>query len=137
MTNASHANPTAALEADETAQKRAQADQFSFDVNAPGLIEVTNESHENPADHQYVVTLDDVTDNVMACTCPHHVHRSAFCKHMAAVETATDDGTLTAFPSDDDKTDEDDAEPEECDCDGLNGFPCWPCVRAHRKELPN
>ncbi|MFH5801894.1 hypothetical protein [Haladaptatus sp. CMAA 1911] len=33
----------------------------------------------------------------MACTCPHHVHRNAYCKHMAAVETATDDVTLNAF----------------------------------------
>ena len=43
----------------------------------------------------------------MACTCPHHVHRNAFCKHMAAVENAIDDGTLTAFPS----GDEDGTEP--------------------------
>ncbi len=43
------------LEADETAQKRAQAEQFAFDVNAPGMVEVT-ESHENPADHQYTVS---------------------------------------------------------------------------------
>ena len=49
---------------------------------------------------------------------------------MAAVETATDDGTLDASPSDDD-----DAEPD--DCDGLDDFPCWPCVRTGRKELPN
>ncbi|WP_435158817.1 hypothetical protein [Haladaptatus sp. DFWS20] len=61
----------------------------------------------------------------MTCTCPHHVHHDAFCKHMAAVENATDDGTLTAFPSDD----EDNTEPENCDCDGLGDFPCWPCVR--------
>ena len=92
------------LEADETAQKRAQAEQFAFDVDAPGLIDVTNESHENPADHQYTVSIDDVTGELMACTCPHHVHRNAFCKHMAAVETATDDGTLDAFPSEDDET---------------------------------
>ncbi|MFH5802078.1 SWIM zinc finger family protein [Haladaptatus sp. CMAA 1911] len=39
--------------------------------------------------------------DVIACTCPHHVHRNAYCKHMAAVETATDDGTLDAFPSED------------------------------------
>ncbi|WP_423747259.1 hypothetical protein V5735_23885 (plasmid) [Haladaptatus sp. SPP-AMP-3] len=26
-------------------------------------------------------------------------HRNAVCKHMAAVENATDDGTLNAFPS--------------------------------------
>jgi hypothetical protein len=53
---------------------------------------------------------------------------------MAAVETATDDGTLEPFPSEDD---EDDGEIEECDCDGLDGFPCWPCVRTRRRELPN
>ncbi|MFB9808561.1 SWIM zinc finger family protein [Haladaptatus pallidirubidus] len=98
------------------------------------MVEVTNESHENPADHQYVVTLDNVAGDAMACTCPHHVHRSAFCKHMAAVENATDNGTLDAFPSEDY---EDNAEPEDCDCDGLGGFPCWPCVRTGRKELPN
>ncbi|GAA0242136.1 SWIM zinc finger family protein [Haladaptatus pallidirubidus] len=49
------------------------------------------------------MTLDDVTGDVMACTCPHHVHRSAFCKHMAGVEIATADGTLEAFPSDDER----------------------------------
>ncbi|MFH5801132.1 SWIM zinc finger family protein [Haladaptatus sp. CMAA 1911] len=80
------------------------------------MVEVTNESHENPAEHQYVVTLDDVTEGLMACTCPHHVHRNAFCKHMAAVENVT----LDAFPSED----EDNIEPEDCDCDGLGGFPC-------------
>ncbi|WP_227379997.1 SWIM zinc finger family protein [Haladaptatus halobius] len=101
------------------------------------MVDVTNESHDNPTDHQYVVTLDDVTSEAMACTCPHHVHRDAFCKHMAAVETARDDDTLTAFPSENDETDNDDAAPVECDCDGLGIFPCWPCVRAGRKELPN
>jgi hypothetical protein len=124
------------LESDEKAQKRAQWEQFGFCLEAPGQVEVTNESHDNPAEHQYVVTLDDVTGDAMACTCPHHVHRSAFCKHMTAVENATDDGTLTAFPSDD-ETNEDDTESAECDCDDLNGFPCWPCVRTGRKELPN
>ncbi|WP_266080783.1 SWIM zinc finger family protein [Haladaptatus caseinilyticus] len=119
------------LETDETAQKRAQAEQFSFDVDVPGMVEVTNESHETPAAHQYTVSIDDVTGELMACTCPHHVHRDAFCKHMAAVENGTDDGTLDAFSS------EDDTEPEDCDCEGLGDFPCWPCVRVGRKELPN
>ncbi len=52
----------------------------------------------------------------MACTCPHHIHRNEFCKHMAAVDNATVYKTLTTFPSKDDK---DDAEPNDCDCDGL------------------
>ncbi|WP_227378092.1 SWIM zinc finger family protein [Haladaptatus halobius] len=69
----------------------------------------------------------------MACACPHHVHRSAFCKHMAAVETATDDWTLKAFLSEA----EDDTEPEDCDCDGLDDFPCWPCVQTGQTELHN
>ncbi|SIR63629.1 hypothetical protein SAMN05421858_3042 [Haladaptatus litoreus] len=72
-----------------------------------------------------------MTGELMACTCPHHVHRNAFCKHMAAVETATDDGTLDVFSSDNE------TEPEDYDCDGLDSFPCWPCVRAEWKELPN
>ncbi|WP_227356623.1 hypothetical protein [Haladaptatus salinisoli] len=53
---------------------------------------------------------------------------------MATVENATDDGKLDAFPS---KDNEDNPEIEACNCDGLGGFPCWPCVRAGRKELPN
>ncbi|GAA0236583.1 SWIM zinc finger family protein [Haladaptatus pallidirubidus] len=56
------------------------------------MVEVTNECHDNPADHQYIVTLDDVTEDLMACTCPHHVHRNAYCKHMVAVETPSSDG---------------------------------------------
>ncbi|MFB9808044.1 SWIM zinc finger family protein [Haladaptatus pallidirubidus] len=40
-----------------------------------------------------------MTEELMSCTCPHHVHRNTYCKHMAAVESATDDGTLEAFPS--------------------------------------
>jgi hypothetical protein len=47
---------------------------------------------------------------------------------MAAVENTTDDGTLEAFPSENNE-----AEPD--DCDGLGNFPCWPCVRAGRKKL--
>ncbi|GKZ15180.1 hypothetical protein [Haladaptatus sp. T7] len=77
----------------ETAQKRAQAEQCAFDADVPGLVDVTDESHENPANHPHVIFIDDVTHELMACTYPHHVHRNAFCKHMAAVEIETDDGT--------------------------------------------
>ncbi|WP_458210864.1 hypothetical protein [Haladaptatus sp. NG-SE-30] len=44
----------------------------------------------------------------------------------------TDDGTLDAFSSEDNDT-----EPDNCDCEGLGDFPCSPCVRTGRKELPN
>ncbi|WP_435157826.1 SWIM zinc finger family protein [Haladaptatus sp. DFWS20] len=95
---------------------------------------VIDESHDKLAAHRYTVSTDDMIKDLMACTCPHHVHRNAFCKHMAAVENATDNGTFDAFPS---GKSEDDADSEDCDCDGLNGFPYWPCVRTGRKELPN
>lgn len=77
-------------------------------------------NHENPAEHQYVVSLDDVTNELIACTCPHHVHYNTFCKHVAAVETATENGTLNAFPLEDN---EDDVEPDDCDCNEFCGFP--------------
>ena len=41
-------NPSTDLEIGETTQKRTQTDHSSFDVDAPGLVEVTNERHENP-----------------------------------------------------------------------------------------
>ncbi|WP_255679378.1 hypothetical protein [Haladaptatus salinisoli] len=34
--------------------------QFGFRLEAPRQVDVTNERHDNPADHHYVVTLDDV-----------------------------------------------------------------------------
>ncbi|GAA0242699.1 hypothetical protein ACFFQF_23000 [Haladaptatus pallidirubidus] len=48
------------------------------------MVDVINESHENPANHHYVVTIDDMTGDAMACTCPHHTYHTADCKHMAA-----------------------------------------------------
>jgi hypothetical protein len=106
---------------------------FANCVDAPEMVKVTNQSHEDPAAHQYTVPIGDVTEDLMTCTCPHYVHRNAVCKHMVAVENATDDRTLEAFPSEDDN----DTEPEDSDCDGLSGFLCWPCVRTGRKELLN
>ncbi|GAA0250417.1 hypothetical protein ACFFQF_32435 [Haladaptatus pallidirubidus] len=53
---------------------------------------------------------------------------------MAAVENTTDDGPLEAFLSEDN---EDDSEPGECDCDGLDDFPGWLCVQTGWKELLN
>jgi hypothetical protein len=57
-------------------------------------IDVTNETHEKPAEHQYTVSIDDVTDDLMACTCPHHVHRNAFCKTWPSSKTQLTTGRL-------------------------------------------
>jgi hypothetical protein len=69
------------------------------------MVDVTNEIDENPDEHQYTVMLADVTGDTLACTCPHHVHRHAHCKHMAAVDDATADGSLDAFPAYDETDD--------------------------------
>jgi hypothetical protein len=84
---------------------------------APEMVKVTNESHEKPAEHQNTASIDDVAYELMACTCPHHVHCTPCCTHVAAVETATVDGTLTAFQSDNGETDE--HETAEYDCNGF------------------
>ncbi|WP_227380670.1 hypothetical protein [Haladaptatus halobius] len=50
------------------------------------------------------MSIDDVTDELMACMCPHHVLRNAVYKHIAAVENTTDDDTLNVFLSENDKS---------------------------------
>ena len=65
---------------------RAQYEGFEFRVPAAGRALVTNVSYEEDEkeDHRYVVCVDD--GFVESCTCPHHQHRDAFCKHMRATE---------------------------------------------------
>ncbi len=100
------------------------------------------------------------------CTCPDHQYREVECKHIRRTRfatgqraipawvdadevdaqlgehvdgtpkvAATDGGvTLDSFGAD---GDHDDDRPEDCDCEELSGdFPCWPCVRDGRRELP-
>ena len=65
---------------------RAQYEGFEFRVPATGRVLVTNVSYgeDKKEDHRYVVCVDD--GFVESCTCPHHQHRDAFCKHMRATE---------------------------------------------------
>ena len=202
-----------------TTLKRAQWEAFAFTVCPNGVVNVTNASYGLDArGHTYSVRLDDTTNSdddgvPVACSCAHHEHRNATCKHMVAVAitapvriaatyalrvaadngdatstldaetdayadprvltdggrepgqttftgawhpaqmtlvaTATNnagrtpDGDVTPTPGDaqDDEdaspADGDDA-PDECMCDGLpDDFPCWPCYRAGRKDLPS
>ncbi|MFC6904197.1 SWIM zinc finger family protein [Halalkalicoccus tibetensis] len=70
--------------ADEKTVKRAQWEAFSFELEAPGLVLVTNESHEDGSDHSYLVNIE--TEVPCACECPafEYGDRSP-CKHMLAV----------------------------------------------------
>jgi hypothetical protein len=65
---------------------RARYEGFEFRVPAEGRVLVTNVSYgDDEADeHRYVVTVENGI--VWSCTCPHHRHRSARCKHMRASE---------------------------------------------------
>jgi hypothetical protein len=65
---------------------RACYEGFEFRVPAEGRVLVTNVSYGNGEkdEHRYVVTVKDGV--AWACTCPHHRHRSARCKHMRASE---------------------------------------------------
>ena len=65
---------------------RSQYEGFNFRVPAAGKVLITNVSYgeDEKEDHRYVVCVND--GFVESCTCPHHQHRDAFCKHMRAAE---------------------------------------------------
>jgi hypothetical protein len=129
------------LEYDEEVQKRAQWEAFEFALLGDGDVEVTNKSHEDADDHTYTIHVEG--DIPADCTCPAWEFQSGACKHMVAVairepvlEAATEDRpvradggvTLESFVTDD---------TGECDCGELpDDFPCWPCVRDGRRDLP-
>ena len=62
-----------------------------------------------------------MTEELIACTCPHCIHRTVSCKHMVAVENATDDGTLTVFSS---ENKENILRSDECNCNGRSDSLC-------------
>jgi hypothetical protein len=65
---------------------RAEFEGFEFRVPAEGRVLVTNVSYgqEEADEHRYVVTIENGV--AWSCTCPHHKHRSARCKHIRATE---------------------------------------------------
>lgn len=70
------------LEVTKRVVKRAQYEAFTFAV-APHGIRVRNESHADPADHEYLVSVDDGLPT--ACECPADEHYEGACKHRVAV----------------------------------------------------
>ncbi|WP_327053404.1 SWIM zinc finger family protein [Halomicrococcus gelatinilyticus] len=125
--------------------KRAQYEAFAFAL-LDGDVQVRNESHSDPDDHEYRVTIQDGVP--VACECPADETYDGPCKHRVAVAirprilevVATiqlvadggrdvDDHTPSADPEPD--------SPENCDCDDLGEFPCWECVRTSRRDLPD
>lgn len=124
--------------------KRAQYEAFEFTV-APEGVHVRNCSHEQPAEHEYLVTVRDGVP--INCNCPADERFDGACKHRVAVAirqpvieaaankpVAADGGTARVDKESTSET----KKPEDCDCEKLSGeFPCWECVRTGQAPLPD
>ena len=83
------------------AQQCVQVDQFSFEMLPDSSILLTRAMRTPQISVQ--VYVDDVIEELTACTCPDYVHRNAFYKYMAAVENVITDRKLDIFISKDSK----------------------------------
>lgn len=139
-------NPLDELEVTTRTLKRAQYEAIEFSLGSDG-IQIRNNSHANPEEHEYLV---EVADGIPAsCTCPADANYSGACKHRIAVairrpildaavhqQLVADGGNKPTSPHGGIE-DEDEAD-RECDCVDLRGdFPCWECYRSGRRELPS
>lgn len=139
------------LETTPRTVKRAQYEALEFAL-VPDGIQVRNNSHANPADHEYLVTVNDGIPT--SCTCPADEKYSGACKHRIAIairqpildavrrQQLVADGGIKTEPSTgnpvetEDETEEDDD--RDCDCAELpDDFPCWECFHSGRRELPS
>lgn len=137
-------HPLEQLEFPSRVAKRAQYEAFEFTISDDGVV-VRNCSHENPADHEYSVTIEEGLP--AECECPADARFDGACKHRVAVAirepvldaavagtVAADGGTATEDGCHDKVADDD----SDCDCDDFrDGFPCWECVRTGRRDLPD
>lgn len=117
-------------DADPTTIKRAQYEAFEFELEAPGLIRVTNGSYENPEDHSYLINVE--TDTPVACECKSFEYSDEPCKHMVAV--AIREPVLQAaqsVPVTDGGTDVDACKNGQKNCCGPQGeeLPCFECFK--------
>jgi len=62
--------------------KRAQYEAFEFELPDTD-VRVRNASHADPADHEYLVSIEDGLP--VDCTCPAETNYKGACKHRVAV----------------------------------------------------
>lgn len=142
-------HPLARLTFTNRVRKRAEYEAFEFAL-APGGVRVTNASHADPSEHEYLVRVEGGFPE--ACTCPADANFEGACKHRVAVairrsvldpaieqSVATDGGVASGDPHDVERDDD-----SECDCEALpQGVPCWACYRDDKRtfetehELPH
>ena len=65
--------------------KRAEYEAFEFSLGGPNLIKVRNCSYHNPAEHTYIVRVEN--GETVECTCPADEYNVGRCKHRVAVES--------------------------------------------------
>jgi len=148
-------HPLAALTFSTRVAKRAQYERFDIRP-ATGGFQIRNESHANPADHEYLVEMDRAVPQ--ACTCPADERFDGACKHRVAIAIRRPEGNQaqrssgnrtrlrgdggSSIDSDSEDTvspngtkrptfDSDSEECEEC----LPEFPCWDCYRQGRQDF--
>lgn len=151
-------NPFGELDVTNRTVKRAQYEALEFALSADG-VQVRNNSHANPEDHEYLV---EVAEGVpTACNCPADAKYDGACKHRIAVairrpildavrrqQLVADGGvSSTSKPEENDLRDDENHESEEssddeqsadCDCADLQSdFPCWECYRSGRRDFPS
>ncbi len=74
------------LDMTERTLQRVQYEAFEFELVEQGVL-VRNASHENPSDHEHLVTIGDGLPD--SCTCPADEHHQGACKHRVAVAIRT------------------------------------------------
>ena len=80
MTRTEH--PLTQLQTNRRTIKRAQYEAFEFSLTTRGVL-VRNASHATPADHEYLVAIEDGLP--ATCECPADEHYESACKHRVAV----------------------------------------------------
>jgi len=139
----SNSIPLAELDPSKRILKRAQYEAFQFSLHE-GNVLVRNESHADPENHEYRVTIKDGLP--VSCECPADEHAEEACKHRVGVairpsiiESATEVQALTDGGTKTRELPEEDLPEEEPTpgCEHLDEeFPCWECVQSGRREIP-
>lgn len=75
-------NPLTRLPIHGPSLRRAQTEPFEFRLVPEGVL-VRNLKYANPAEHEYLVTVEAGVP--ICCTCPADLHYDGACKHRLAV----------------------------------------------------
>ncbi len=143
-------HPLAQLEFSKRVAKRAQYEAFDISLCGSDIL-VRNESHANPANHEYTVTVEKGVP--VSCSCPADSRFDGACKHRVAVairrslldtlaqiqdgnppiagdggipHPATESEQMSPAIETAETPNEDEQECATC----LSDFPCWECYRT-------